>query len=170
MLPDKFALTAIGALCVAAAGAGGYVALRQAPNAQPQAAMQAHASTPVNVEPAARATAVEETEGVLEAPQKASPPSRPTMAEPTHSSGQQPTSAASPAKRGAAAGSASVPAPTPNRPQPRASPGRRRRWAAGRMNAWAPPSSAAKEATPSGALPGRLLFPRLLWPWLPARR
>lgn len=80
MLPDKFALTAIGALCVAAAGAGGYVAMRQAPAAPAaQAAVQADASTPIDVERPAESQAVEETEGVLDtaAHEPAAAPARP---------------------------------------------------------------------------------------------
>ena len=96
MASNNVALTAIGIACIAAAGAGGYFALRQnaTPTASPAAAVAATTPTatgaPVaTVEPPVADPPVQETEAVVSPPTKASkaaaPNSAPTKSERTES-------------------------------------------------------------------------------------
>jgi hypothetical protein len=74
MAVSKVAFTAVGLACIAAAGAGGYLALRQSVAPEPAApsAAAAPVTTPADASPAASAARpVQETEAVVAPPSKA---------------------------------------------------------------------------------------------------
>jgi hypothetical protein len=88
MAVSKVAFTAVGLACIAAAGAGGYFALRQ--NAAPEptpSAVVAPVTTPTDAAPAAsavaKATPVEETEAVVAPPARAAKTPKKVVTPPT---------------------------------------------------------------------------------------
>ena len=115
MAVNKVAFTAVGLACIAAAGAGGYFALRQ--NTVPETApVTATASTPATTDAATRtagaepATSVQETEATVTPAKSAKTPKKPVAPARTEQAPIQ--TAAAPAVKPAAPAAAPI-APTP---------------------------------------------------------